>query len=580
MKLAADHGLRVPQYFYGRCLQTGWGVDKDMVEGARYVKMAADQGLRRAAFYYGNYLRIIDKERNWEQIMHYFKIAADKGLAEAQHCYALGRRFGPAIFDESDRIREIKNCPYEHFHDFLKYMEMAAEQEFPYAEVMYGWALVESPFRDDQAKGKRYIKRAADHGLTIGMLWDMVVPTADDTPSEQRDTVRYLKRAVDSGDNDAILPYAVCLYRGLGVRMNRKEAAKWFKLAADDGVPDAQWMYGLCLYRGRGVNADSKKAFEYLEQSAQRRNSRAKYCLGLCLFEIDGYVTDERSRCRQLLRESASYGDGAAQNLLSIMYLAEHDDRMYPLLMTAVDAKNLCATYNYGLYLLATDACNERSVSKSFDLFRQVATQHGDGAEYDYKTFLAKGIGADVKSRWDHLLSEANLNMPESQFIYGKHEYSLGNVASAVELFQKAASKDHAEAKFAYCMIRLNEFGESLSSLQSYFEDSARDGVLPAQYNIGILLSKRDDPKDRLRGARFMQLAAKEILLRRECQPLRVALTSNGAFDEFFIDKWPPFAITNVTDSYIFQQLGENLTKISSLSWEDMTRGPAWIRPR
>ena len=54
------------------------------------------------------------------------------------------------------------------------------------------------------------------------------------------------------------------------------------------------------------------------------------------------------------------------------------NDRMYPLLMDAVGQKNLCAMYNYGLYLLVNDAGSELNVSKSFVLFCQVATQLGE----------------------------------------------------------------------------------------------------------------------------------------------------------------------------------------------------------
>lgn len=44
-----------------------------------------------------------------------------------------------------------------------------------------------------------------------------------------------------------------CLYRGIGVKRNRDEAAKWFQKAAEAGDLKAQYYFGDCCYVGFGV---------------------------------------------------------------------------------------------------------------------------------------------------------------------------------------------------------------------------------------------------------------------------------------------------------------------------------------
>ena len=63
---------------------------------------------------------------------------------------------------------------------------------------------------------------------------------------------------------------------------------------------------------------------------------------------------------------------------------------------------------------------------KIVDCFRAVAEQNGDGSEYSYERFLAKGIGVDSDDRWRIVLLECEWGLPESEYLYGKHLYSRG----------------------------------------------------------------------------------------------------------------------------------------------------------
>ena len=571
-KLAADQGMGKGQLYYAISLAEGHGVDVNVAEAARYFKLAADQGIDEAQIRYGMLLqqgRGVDV--NFAEAARYFKLAADQGMALAQLRYGMCFRDGEGVDF--------------NFAEAARYFKLAADQGMAPAQYEYGMCLRNGEGVEvDLGKYTYYVKLAADQGLDRAQLhYGACLMGFNDknnnTTSEEmkREGIHYVKMAVDQGFTPAYWAYAIGLYVGRGIRMNHKEAVKWLNKGLEAGDLDAQWMYGMCLYRGRGIEANCQKALEYIEKSVQQGSTIAKYCQSVCDFERYGRL-GKGSRSRQLLEESAKQAYAAAQNLLSLVHLAEHKDFLSAQpFMEATLKGHICAIYNYGVYLLATKEHNAQNVHESFNHFRHVAVQMADGSEYDYVRFLAKAIGCDLKSRWDHLLAEANLNLPESQFIYGKYQYSLGNVSSALEYFRKAACQDHNEAKFVYCMILLNEFGKPLSSVRQYFEEAAHNGVLSAQYNIGILLSELDSPKERLRGARFMQMAAKEILLRRQCELIRVILKDDGSFDEFFYDAVPPEMTAMATDNYMFQQLSENISKLAHMSWADMTRGPAWM---
>ena len=123
---------------------------------------------------------------------------------------------------------------------------------------------------------------------------------------------------------------------------------------------------------------------------------------------------------------------------------------------------------------------------------RTVAEHDGDGSVYSYEKFMEKGSGVDSSDRWRIVLLERECGLPESEYLYGKHMYSLGKTNEALEYFKRSAEGKgrHAEAKFA---VLVKDFGYRVSALEvkSYFEDASRDGILEAQYNSGLgLLSE------------------------------------------------------------------------------------------
>ena len=54
--------------------------------------------------------------------------------------------------------------------------------------------------------------------------------------------------------------YGVMLYNGIGVNLNKKEAAKYFKMAADEGDVSGMRNYAIMLENGEGMKANKREA--------------------------------------------------------------------------------------------------------------------------------------------------------------------------------------------------------------------------------------------------------------------------------------------------------------------------------
>ena len=232
---------------------------------------------------------------------------------------------------------------------------------------------------------------------------------------------------------------------------------------------------------------------------------------------------------------------------------------------------DLCALYNYGVSLFVKNSSSKEDLDEIVACFRCVAEQHGDGSELSYETFLKKGIGFNSCDRWRIVLLECEWGLPESQFLYGKHLYSIGKIDEALNYFKQAAKKMHAEAMFAAGAVLIKDRGRCVSEpeVKGYFEQAAKDGILEAQYNYGLgLLAESTEIRDLRHGAEVLSWAAKEILLRRQCKVVHVDYGKEVC--EFLYSPLPHLLTKRATDNYIWDHISENLAKIYRMSWYEI----------
>ena len=333
----------------------------------------------------------------------------------------------------------------------------------------------------------------------------------------------------------------------------------------------AKWCYGICVYMGKGIPANHQVARMHFKAAAERGDPVGQFCYALLKFEESGCNLKEQSRAWGYLRQSAANGCNEAAVILGLQHFANTNNFEEDYFQRACQELNLCAVYNYGIFLMSTDSSYENDF---FDimvrLFQIVAEQMGNGNEYDHERFLKNRAGYDCAGRWDIVRIECKQGLPESQFIYGAYLFSKGEIERALEYFEAAAKNNHAEAMFACGSLLHKQSGCSQpgQTVRDYFERAANDGVLEAQYNYGkLLVSTSNSLSDRKHGVELLSRAAKEILLRRQCKCVNIL--SGGRTYEFFYSPLPSLVTKRATENYIWDHLAENLPKLA-LPWNEM----------
>ena len=118
--------------------------------------------------------------------------------------------------------------------------------------------------------------------------------------------------------------YLGCMYfDGLGVPMNRAEAARWFEKSAGRGFSDAQFSLGSMASTGEGVPQDKAAAVRWYRLAAEQGNTKAMFNLGI-MYGTGNGVRMDRVEALRLIRNAATLGNGNAREALRKLTGAEN----------------------------------------------------------------------------------------------------------------------------------------------------------------------------------------------------------------------------------------------------------------
>ena len=92
-------------------------------------------------------------------------------------------------------------------------------------------------------------------------------------------------------------------HRGLGVRVDDREAAIWLRRAAEHGQAEGQLMLGMLFYYGRGVAQSYVRAYAWCELAEINGNADATLCRDAALKSISNADREEAFRLVVELRE-------------------------------------------------------------------------------------------------------------------------------------------------------------------------------------------------------------------------------------------------------------------------------------
>jgi TPR repeat protein len=175
-------------------------------------------------------------------------------------------------------------------------------------------------YPQDLSKAIKLITEAAKVFPPAYTFLGMAYINGDEVPLNEKKGLKYLEKAVNLNDNEALLQLSTIYLHGNIVTQNINKAILLLNKAVDNNYPDAMLHLGV-LYLGTPfLDPDYDKAHLYLERASNLGNPNANAFLGLMYENGDGVVQDKRKALKYYLR-ATSKNSSIAHYFLAKMYL-------------------------------------------------------------------------------------------------------------------------------------------------------------------------------------------------------------------------------------------------------------------
>lgn len=250
------------QHLLGLYYLNGYGTEKDINIGLKWLKVAAERGYLGAQYQLG--LCYFEEKfgiKNLQEAMKWFSLAAEQGYEDFSD--AVLNSMISFFFSDAER-GDIKSkyvigfCYYmkEDYFGALRWLREAANYEYAAAEYLIGQCY----------KNGRGVRKDYNEAF-----------------------VYYLK-ASKHGNANSLYSIGDCYHYGKGVAINFVEALRHYHQAAEQGHAKAQYCLGVCYEKGIGTEIDLDEAYKWYKEAglqgvvegsdAAERLSAPKFGLG------------------------------------------------------------------------------------------------------------------------------------------------------------------------------------------------------------------------------------------------------------------------------------------------------------
>ncbi len=160
LKLAAEKNSAIAQYNLGRLYEQGQGVEKDPVEGLKWIAIASQNRLPLAMRYLDTYRSEAGTDETLKKALiaaaDWFAPAADQGDVRSASFAGL--------------LYEANGTSPDHVARAAKYLQVAAEHGIPAAQYRFGEMLFEGRgVTQDKIEGLKWIILAAFRGMPVAI---------------------------------------------------------------------------------------------------------------------------------------------------------------------------------------------------------------------------------------------------------------------------------------------------------------------------------------------------------------------------------------------------------------------------
>jgi len=215
--------------------------------------------------------------KNPKEATSWYQIAADAGVAEAQH------DLGIKYFTGSDVVKDHSRA--------YKLWKQAAETGLGAAQTKLAYLYLQG----------------------LG------------TKKDEKEALRWYRQAASQGNTEGMYNLSLMYKRGTSVPVNTHQFHHWLKQAAEQNYAPAQYDLGLMMLYGKDMERSVPDGKNWLIKSANNGSANAQYYLGT-LYMNGHILRADRENATKLLTAAAKQGHkGAKQALIDLKQLKISD---------------------------------------------------------------------------------------------------------------------------------------------------------------------------------------------------------------------------------------------------------------
>lgn len=335
--------------------------------------------------------------------------------------------------------------------------------------------------RAEAGDPKAMLERAIDHLLGFG------------TPIDKPLAAEWMRRAAESGNEDAYFAYGQVCLRGEIRAKEPKEALRWFRLAAAKQNADAELSLAQCYESGEGVEADAKEARRWLELSATHGHPIAQENLAMELAQTNEVA--QARKANEWLRKSAMQGNATASIRLGVNHI-----------LARGTTKNVALGLAWILVGEMMGDDEEREAAKEFkrgadyrDLTKARGLARGITDKIELHPIYSSGPGWLAASRaFRAQFALAQGGKAEDQYqlaeMYHAGYGTLADPEEATKWCRKAAEQGYPRAMNTLAVSYRDGDGvpKDAKQMLSWFRKAAELGDASAQLELSVCLTEPD----------------------------------------------------------------------------------------
>jgi TPR repeat protein len=477
---AAQRGLAAAQYLLATRYANGIAVSQDPSAALWWYLSAAQQGHLKAHYKVGQWLAQAHPQASLAAL----RIAAEQGLAEAQHALALA--LGAAPEGSADGAAQARQA--------FDWLQRAATQGLASAQCALGQAYAEGlGVQQDRAQAFVWYRKAARQNYPKAQLaLEYLSPMGGRksqgrkkaSAAERRQETDRWVRVADGGDAEAKYCVGLMYELALGVDHDPHVARAMYLGAARLGHAKAQAALARLLEA-----SEPQLAHSWYSKAAQAGEADAQHGLARMLARAgDG---QQPGRTLSLQLQAALAGHAGAQLAVALKLDSDTAALRASLLQQAADRGEVEAQYRLGCCLAKGMGLAQNRAQAAHWWEKAARAGHVAAASDLGGVLLAgEGVAPDPVAALPWLQQAADAGDATAQWnLGGMYVSAAGGLAQdreqALAWCHKAADQGFAPA-LATLGVLYAHLGQSDKALH-YLQQAAQAGDPEAQYNLALM---------------------------------------------------------------------------------------------